>query len=95
MMALAVGVENLTGGMGTAAFVAFMGAQTNKRFTATQYALLTSLMGVPRTILSAPSGIMAENLGYSAYFLFCAIAAVPGLLLLVYMLRSEKFKTLS
>ena len=55
--------ENLSGGMGTAAFVAFMASITDKRFTATQYALLSSLMGVPRVIASAPTGFLVKHLG--------------------------------
>lgn len=90
-----IAFEDITGAMGTAAFVAFMAAQTNKRFTATQYALLTSLMGVPRIFLAAPTGIWAESMGWQPFFLFCTVAAVPGLLLLVYMLNSRRFSTLS
>jgi PAT family beta-lactamase induction signal transducer AmpG len=81
-LAIVVAVENLTGGMGTAAFVGFMAALTDRRFTATQYALLSSLMGVPRVLLSAPTGWMAEGLGWPGFFLFCTLIAIPGLLLL-------------
>jgi len=73
-----IGFENLSGGMGTAAFVAFMASLTNKRFTATQYALLTSLMGVPRVILSAPTGYLAQWLGWGTFFGLCALVAIPG-----------------
>lgn len=93
MLTWVIAFEDITGAMGTAAFVAFMAAQTNKRFTATQYALLTSLMGVPRTFLAAPTGIWAERMGWQPFFLFCTVAAVPGLLLLVYMINSKKFRT--
>ncbi len=81
-LAAVVAVENFTGGLGTAAFVGFMGAMTDKRFTATQYALLSSLMGVPRVILSAPTGWMAENMGWTLFFLTCTLMALPGLWLL-------------
>lgn len=74
--------ENFTGGMGTSAFVAFMASLTNKRFTATQYALLSSLMGVPRVLASAPTGYMAEFMGWAGFFVFCTAIAVPGLLVL-------------
>jgi PAT family beta-lactamase induction signal transducer AmpG len=60
-----------------------MASITNRKFTATQYALLSSLMGVPRVIASAPTGFIAKNLGWEGFFLFCVIAAVPGLLLLL------------
>ncbi|NUM88649.1 MAG: AmpG family muropeptide MFS transporter [Bdellovibrionales bacterium] len=82
-LALVIAFEDLSGGMGTAAFTAFMAAQTNKRFTATQYALLTSMMAVPRTLISAPTGYLAENLGWTQFFFVCTLAAIPGMLLLL------------
>jgi MFS transporter, PAT family, beta-lactamase induction signal transducer AmpG len=77
-----IGFENLCNGMGTVAFVAFMAMLTDKRFTATQYALLTSLMGVPRVLASAPTGYLAKYLGWEHFFIFCALIAIPGLLIL-------------
>ena len=78
-----IAFENLSSGMGTAAFVAFMASITNKKFTATQYALLTSLIGVPRTFASAVTGIMAKHIGWENFFIACALVAIPGMLLLV------------
>lgn len=77
-----IAFENLSGGMGTAAYTAYMASLTNKRFTATQYALLTSIMGVPRVIASAPTGWMAEFMGWPLFFLVCTLIALPGLMLL-------------
>ena len=77
-----IAFENLSGGMGTAAYVAFMASITNKRFTATQYALLSSLMGVPRVIASAPTGFLAKQVGWEGFFIACTLIAVPGMLLL-------------
>jgi len=74
--------ENLSGGMGTAAYVAFMGSITNRKFTATQYALLSSLMGIPRVLASAPTGYFAKNLGWTNFFIICTLIAIPGMLLL-------------
>jgi PAT family beta-lactamase induction signal transducer AmpG len=81
-LALVIVFENLSGGMGTAAYAAFMASLTNKKFTATQYALLSSLMGIPRVIIAAPTGFLAESLGWVPFFSFCAAIAIPGLLLL-------------
>jgi PAT family beta-lactamase induction signal transducer AmpG len=78
-----IAFENLSGGMGTAAFAAFMASITDKRFTATQYALLSSLMGVPRVFASAPTGLLAKYLGWENFFLTCTFIAVPGLLILL------------
>lgn len=81
-LAVVIVLENFTGGMGTAAFIGFMANLTNREFTATQYALLTSLMGVPRTLLAATTGYLAANLGWSDFFILCAFLALPGLFLL-------------
>lgn len=78
-----IAFENLSSGMGTAAFVAFMASITNKRFTATQYALLTSLMAFPRVLASAPTGFLAKNLGWESFFIACTLIAIPGMLLLL------------
>lgn len=82
-LAAVIAFENLSGGMGTAAYVAFMAALTNKRFTATQYALLSSLMGVPRVLASAPTGFMAKHVGWPEFFIFCTLMAIPGMLMLL------------
>lgn len=81
-LASAITVEQLTSGMGTCAYVAYMASLTNKKFTATQYALLSSCMGIPRVIIAAPAGCLAEWLGWPLFFLGCTVIAVPGLLLL-------------
>ncbi len=82
-LAVVIGFENLSGGMGTAAFMAFMASITNKKFTATQYALLTSFMAFGRDILSAPTGFLVKTIGWYYFFITCALIAVPGMLLLL------------
>ncbi len=81
-LAAVIAFENLSAGMGTSAYVAFMAHLTDKKFTATQYALLSSLMGIPRVIVASPTGYVASALGWEAFFVLCAGIAVPGLLLL-------------
>ncbi len=83
VLSAVIAFENLSSGMGTSAYVAFMASITNKKFTATQYALLTSLMGIPRVIASAPTGFFAKHMGWEAFFIFCALIAIPGMLLLL------------
>jgi len=78
-----IAFENLSSGMGTAAYAAFMASITNKRFTATQYALLSSLMGVPRVLASAPTGLLAKNFGWQGFFICCTVIALPGMILLL------------
>ncbi|CAH9019808.1 AmpG family muropeptide MFS transporter [Candidatus Nitrosacidococcus sp. I8] len=79
---LVVSFENFTSGMGTTAYAAFMASLTHKQFTATQYALLSSFMGIPRVIMAAPTGFIAEYSGWVLFFFFCTLCAIPGLLLL-------------
>ena len=82
VLATVIALENFTGGLGTTAFVGFMGALTNRRFTATQYALLSSLMGIPRVLLSAPTGWLALSMGWGGFFALCTLIAIPGLMLI-------------
>jgi MFS transporter, PAT family, beta-lactamase induction signal transducer AmpG len=81
-MVAAILVENFCAGLGTASFVAFFMCLCDKRYSATQYALLTSLYSFSRDILVAPSGVIAERTGWPLFFLITLAAAVPGLALL-------------
>ena len=82
VLAGALALENLAFGMGGAAFATFLMRLCDQRFTGTQYALLTSIVAFSRGYLTAPTGWVAARLGWSGYFLACALIAVPGLLLL-------------
>ncbi|HSK41375.1 MAG TPA: AmpG family muropeptide MFS transporter [Arenibaculum sp.] len=81
-LTLVITLENLSGGMGTAAFVAYLSSLCNIGYTATQYALLTSFAALARDSLAASSGWFVETLGWPSYFVFTAGTALPGLLLL-------------
>lgn len=83
VLASVIGFENLTAGMGASAYAALLMSLCNKRFTATQYALLTSLMAVPVKLSGAASGWLAERLGWETFFLVCVASAAPGMLLLL------------
>jgi len=102
-------IENLAGGMGTTAFVAYLSALCNVAYTATQYALLSSFMATGRTLLSSPSGWLVEEVDWAGawtwlvggpvpdavalqvnwigYFTLTAVAALPGLLMLAWLMR--------
>ena len=88
-LSVVIGFENLSAGMGTAAFMAFMASITNKKFTATQYALLTSFMAFGRDVLSAPTGFIAKYLGWEHFFVGCVLIAIPGLLLILKLVPKE------
>ena len=82
LLVITINIENFCAGLGTAAFVAFLMSLCNQRFSATQYALLSSLMAVSRDILVAPAGGLAKATGWPLFFIISIVAAVPGLLLL-------------
>ena len=86
-MAAAVGFENFASGIGGVTVVAYLSALCNLRFTATQYALLSALAAVPQRLLSAYGGVLADLLGWVSFFLFSTVAALPGLVLLVVLMR--------
>jgi PAT family beta-lactamase induction signal transducer AmpG len=87
MLAVTISVENLAGGMGTSAFVAYLSSLCNLSYTATQYALLSSFMAQARTTLSAGSGFLADSLGWVGFFLLTTAAAAPALVLLLLLQR--------
>ncbi|MFC3624744.1 AmpG family muropeptide MFS transporter [Vogesella amnigena] len=82
LLLFAVAVENLSSGMGTAAFVAFLMALCNQKFTATQFALLSAFAAVGRVWVGPLSGVLTESIGWPAFFLFSTVAALPGLVML-------------
>jgi len=88
LMASAIAVENLCGGLGTAAFVAFLMALTDRRYTAAQYALLSALAAVGRVYVGPAAGVMVEAFGWPTFFLLTVVAALPGLVLL-WVLRPQ------
>jgi PAT family beta-lactamase induction signal transducer AmpG len=82
-LALVIGFEALGVGLGTTAFVAFIARATNPLYTATQFALFTSLAAVPRTFVNAATGVIVEQMGWFAFFILCSVLAVPGMVLLL------------
>lgn len=88
VMVTAVGLENLTGGMGTAAFVSLLMALCNRKYSATQYALLSSLASLGRIFIAPTSGFLAETVGWPNFFIIAALTSLPGLGILLF-LRKE------
>jgi MFS transporter, PAT family, beta-lactamase induction signal transducer AmpG len=91
MLALTIAIENLSGGMGTAAFVAYLSSLCNVAYTATQYALLTSFMAFGRTLLSSSGGWLADHMSWISFFVLTTGAAIPGLILLLWI--AKRFPT--
>jgi PAT family beta-lactamase induction signal transducer AmpG len=82
LLAGVIGLEALGTGMGTTAFVAYIASQTDRRYSATQFALFTSLSAVPRSVMNASTGWLVEAFGWFDFFLLCALLTIPGMLLL-------------
>ena len=82
-LAIAISVEALCVGLGTTAFVAFIAHTTNPLYTATQFALFSSLSAIPRTFANATTGYIVEYVGWQTFFIFCFLIAIPGMLLLL------------
>lgn len=88
MLAVTIGVENITSGLATAAFVAYLSSLCNFAYTATQFALLSSLMAIGRTVLGSFSGLIADTVGdWATYFAITTGAALPGLFLLLWLIK--------
>lgn len=87
---LAVALENLSGGMGTAAFVAFLMSLCNRRFSATHYALLSAFAAVGRVWVGPLAGVLAESIGWPAFFLVSTLVALPGLAMLLALRRAMR-----
>jgi len=87
MLSITIAVENVTTGMGTVAFVAYLSSLCNAAHTATQFALLTSFMALSRTVMSSGAGWLADHMDWISFFALTTLAAVPGILLLVWMMR--------
>ena len=82
-LGIVIGIEAFGVGLGTAAFVAYIAHTTHPLYTATQFALFTSLAAVPRTFANAATGYLVENLGWFKFFILCFMLAIPGMLLLL------------
>jgi len=82
MLIFSVAFENLSGGMGTTSFISLLMALCNQRYSATQYALLSSLSALGRIFIAPTSGYVVEGVGWSGFFTITALSSIPGLLLL-------------
>ena len=88
-LALCVAAENLTGAMAGTALVAYLSGLCSPAFTATQYALLSSLSAVGRTMVASSGGFLADRLGWVPFFLVTTVATIPALLLLIWIARRD------
>jgi PAT family beta-lactamase induction signal transducer AmpG len=89
-LTLSIISENLTGGMSTTAFVAYLGSLCHRHYTATQYALLSSLAACGRSLLATPAGAVSQALGWQWFFAISSLMALPGLLLILWLERKVR-----
>ncbi len=94
MLALVISADNLSGGLATSVFIAYLSSLTNSAYTATQYALFSSIMTLPAKLISGFSGVIVDGFGYYFFFVFAAGIGIPAiilvLLLMKYQARSAK-----
>ena len=88
-LGLCVTAENLTGAMAGSALVSYLSSLCSPGFTATQYALLSSLATVGRTLVASSGGVLADKLGWVPFFLLSTVVTVPALLLLVWIAHRD------
>lgn len=92
-LTLSISVENITGGMGSTALVAYIGYLCNKNYTATQYALLSSMASIMNNSIGAFGGLLAENLGWDMFFVFTVAVSMPALVVLYILNKKLNMKT--
>ncbi len=92
LLAVVISADNLSGGIATSAFIAYLSSLTNSAYTATQYALFSSLMTLPAKLSGGFSGVVVDAYGYPVFFLYAAVLGVPAILLIV-LLMFRQYKT--
>jgi len=89
-LAIVISADNLSGGLATSAFIAYLSSLTNRAYTATQYALFSSLMTLPAKFMGGFSGIVVDSYGYAYFFLYAGLLGIPALLLIIYILYQQE-----
>jgi PAT family beta-lactamase induction signal transducer AmpG len=89
-LAIVISADNISGGFAATAFIAYLSSLTNRAYTATQYALFSSLMTLPGKFISGFSGLVVDNFGYFEFFFVAAILGIPAILLVVWLSRYER-----
>ncbi|MBD3610272.1 MAG: AmpG family muropeptide MFS transporter, partial [Gammaproteobacteria bacterium] len=84
-----VSMDNFSGGFAGATFIAYLSSLTNSAYTATQYALFSSLMTLPAKVMGGFSGIIVDGYGYHSFFIYTAILGLPAILLILYLARNR------
>lgn len=89
LLALVIGLDNLSGGIAATSFIAYLSSLTDTRYTATQYALFSSLMTLPGKFTSGFSGLVVDGFGYSSFFIGAACLGIPAVVMVVVLIRRQ------
>ena len=92
-LAVVISADNLSGGFAVTAFIAYLSSLTNKAYTATQYALFSSLMTLPGKFISGFSGLVVDRFGYFEFFIVAALLGLPAIVLVIYLSRRAQGQT--
>lgn len=89
LLAGVISADNLSGGLATAVFIAYLSGLTSTAYTATQYALFSSLMTLPAQFLGGFSGIIVDHFGYYVFFIYASAVGLPAIILVLLLMRRE------
>lgn len=89
LLGMVISADNLSGGLAGSAFIAYLSSLTNTAYTATQYALFSSIMTLPAKFIGGFSGIVVDSYGYMEFFLYASAIGIPAILLVVYLMRAD------
>jgi PAT family beta-lactamase induction signal transducer AmpG len=90
LLTLVISADNLSGGLANAVFIAYLSSLTNQAYTATQYALFSSLMTLPGKFISGFSGVIVDGFGYVSFFIYAAAIGIPAILLVLYLMQRTR-----
>jgi len=94
-LAIVISADNISGGFAATAFIAYLSSLTNRAYTATQYALFSSLMTLPGKFISGFSGVIVDGWGYLPFFIFASVIGIPAILLVILLIRRDKSSSAS
>lgn len=94
-LAVVISADNISGGIAVSAFIAYLSSLTNTAYTATQYALFSSLMTLPAKFIGGFSGVIVDQFGYASFFVYAALLGIPAIAMILYLSRKNKFSTLA
>jgi MFS transporter, PAT family, beta-lactamase induction signal transducer AmpG len=94
-LAIVISADNISGGFAATAFIAYLSSLTNRAYTATQYALFSSLMTLPGKFISGFSGVIVDGWGYLPFFIFASVIGIPAILLVMLLIRRDKASSAS